>query len=44
MTLSLAFIEGIGGPELMMIMFVVLLLLSSLSASVSKKHEFQLVR
>ena len=26
MTLSLAFIEGIGGPELMMIMFVVLLL------------------
>ena len=26
MTLSLAFIEGIGGPELMMIMFIVLLL------------------
>jgi TatA/E family protein of Tat protein translocase len=26
MTPSLAFIEGIGGPELMMIMFVVLLL------------------
>ena len=26
MNLSLAFIEGIGGPELMMIMFVVLLL------------------
>ena len=26
MNLSLAFIEGIGGPELMMIMFIVLLL------------------
>jgi TatA/E family protein of Tat protein translocase len=26
MTSSLAFIEGIGGPELMMIMFIVLLL------------------
>lgn len=26
MILSLAFIEGIGGPELMMIMFIVLLL------------------
>ncbi len=26
MNLSLAFIEGIGGPELMMIMFVILLL------------------
>jgi len=26
MNLSLAFIEGIGGPELMMIMFIILLL------------------
>lgn len=26
MTFSLAFIEGIGGPELMMIMFIILLL------------------